>query len=181
MEFPKRIDNGAGEVIVFERVQQSPDGEYVEVTNEVQPGAGPPMHVHFKQSEALTVVTGQMGYQVMGEEPKVAGPGETVLFEAGVAHKFWAEGDEVLRCTGSIKPMNNVVYFLSEIYASTKNNGGEKPDDFEAAFLLHKYRSEFDIYDIPGVVKSVVFPILRMIGTSTNKFTKYDSGPKPIV
>jgi quercetin dioxygenase-like cupin family protein len=181
MEYPKRIDNGAGEVLVFERLEQTPEGDCVEVSNEVQPGAGPPMHVHFKQEEALTVVEGRLGYQVQGEEPQFAGPGETVLFKEGVAHKFWAEGDQVLRCTGYVKPANNVVYFLSEIYESTRNNGGEKPDDFDAAFLLHKYRTEFDIYDVPGFVKSVVFPALRAIGGASGKFAKYEDGPAPLI
>lgn len=179
MEYPIRIDNGAGEVIVFERVVSSPDGDVLEVSNEVQPGAGPPMHVHFQQDEALTVAQGKMGYQVLGEEPKFANLGETVEFMRGTAHKFWAEGDEVLRCTGYIKPPNNVVYFLSEIYESTRNNGGEKPNDFDSAYLLHKYRSEFDIYEVPGFIKVVIFPILRALGGITGKFKKYENGPAP--
>jgi quercetin dioxygenase-like cupin family protein len=38
--------------------------------NEVQPGAGPPMHVHFKQEEGLTVVAGRLGYQLKGGPPR---------------------------------------------------------------------------------------------------------------
>jgi hypothetical protein len=41
----------------------------------VKPGAGPAMHVHFKQDESLTVVSGQLGYQVLGKEPQMAGVG----------------------------------------------------------------------------------------------------------
>jgi quercetin dioxygenase-like cupin family protein len=181
MSYPIKIENGAGELLVFERLVQGPEGDCLEVRNEVQPGAGPPMHVHFKQEEALTVVDGKLGYQVLGEAVQFAGPGETVVFKAGVAHKFWAEGDEVLRCTGYIKPAHNIVYFLAEIYQSTKNNDGHKPDDFEAAYLLHKYRSEFDMLEIPGFVKSVIFPVLRLVGGMSGKFKKYENGPPPVV
>jgi quercetin dioxygenase-like cupin family protein len=180
MDYPTKIENGAGEVLIFERVVPSPDGNCLDVRNEVQPGAGPPMHVHFKQEEGLTVVAGKMGYQILGEEPKFASPGETVVFKAGVAHKFWAEGEEVLRCTGFVKPALNMAYFLSAIYQSTKNNSGERPDDFDAAYLLHKYRSEFDILEVPGFVKSVLFPAFRLIGHMSGKFKKYENGPAPI-
>ena len=181
MSYPKKIENGAGERLIFERLVRTPEGDCLEVSNEVQPGAGPPMHVHFKQEEALTVVEGKLGYQILEEAAQSAGPGETVVFKPGVAHKFWAEGDEVLRCTGYVKPANNIVYFLSEIYQSTKNNGGRKPDDFDAAYLLHKYRSEFDMLEIPGFVKSVIFPVLRLIGGRSGKFEKYENGPLPVV
>ncbi len=181
MSYPKIIENGAGELLIFERLVPTPDGDCLEVSNEVQPGAGPPMHVHFKQEEALTVVEGKLGYQILGKASQFADPGETVVFKPGVAHKFWAEGDQVLRCTGYVKPANNMVYFLSEMYQSTKNNRGQKPDDFEAAYLLHKYRSEFDILEVPGFVKSVIFPILRLMGGVSGKFKKYENGPAPLL
>jgi hypothetical protein len=74
-----------------------------------------------------------------------------------------------------------VVYFLSEIYRSTRENNGEKPDDFEAAYLLHKYRSEFDILEVPSFVKSFVFPIHRIIGGVSGKFDKFENAPTPVV
>lgn len=181
MNYPKRIDNGAGEVLIFERLVSSSNGDYLEVSNEVQPGAGPPMHVHFKQEEALTVVEGKLGYQILGQEPQFANSGETVVFKPGVAHKFWAAGNKTLRCTGFVKPAHNLEYFLTEVYKSTKNNGGKKPDDFEAAYLMHKYRTEFDMLDVPGFVKAVLFPLFRLVGQMSGKFKKYEDGPPPVI
>lgn len=182
MGYPKSIENGAGEVLTFEKLVSSPDGDdMIEVSNEIQPGAGPPMHVHYKQEEALTVVEGKFGYQILGEAPQFANPGETVVFKPGVAHRFWAEGNEILRCTGYVKPAHNLEYFLTEVYKSTKNNGGKKPDDFETAYLLHKYRTEFDMLNLPGIVKSVLFPTLRTMGEVSGKFRKYENGPPPVV
>ena len=105
---------------------------------------------------------------------------EQFVFAPGVGHKFWAAGDQVLRCTGYIKPANNVVYFLTALYDSTRANGGEKPDDFDAAYLVHKYSSEFDILEVPAFVKAIVFPALRSIGSASGKFKKYEDGPAPI-
>ncbi|HEY8602239.1 MAG TPA: cupin domain-containing protein [Thermomicrobiales bacterium] len=176
---PLRIENGQGETLIFERQVTTPTGERLEVRNEVQPGAGPPMHVHFKQEEGLTVIAGRMGYQVQGESPRYAEPGETVVFAAGIAHRFWAEGEQVLRCTGYVQPPHNLVYFLSEIYRSTRQHG-KKPDDFEAAFLLHKYRSEFALLDIPAFVQRTIFPVLRLIGRVTGKYGHLAQGPEPV-
>ena len=83
--------------------------------------------------------------QVLGEEPVFYGPGEGAIFKAGVAHKFWNASSVPLICTGWVKPAHNLEYFLTEIYASMKNNGGKKPGAFDGAWLLDRYRSEFDI------------------------------------
>jgi hypothetical protein len=95
------------------------------------------------QDEALTVQEGRIGYQQPGQPERFAGPGETVAFKAGEPHRFWNAGDGDLRCTGYIEPADNIEYFLTELYASTKLNGGARPDPFDAAFLVNRYRSEF--------------------------------------
>lgn len=75
-----------------------------------------------------------------------------------------------------VRPPDNIEYFLTEIYRSTRENGG-RPDDFEAAYLMHRYRTEFDTLDIPGFVKTVVFPVLRNIGGLTGKFARFRDAP----
>ncbi len=176
--YPIRIENGHGEILIFERLVPTPTGDRLEGRNDVQPGAGPPMHIHFKQEEGLTVVAGRLGYQIKGEAPRYAAVGESVVFAPGVAHRFWAEGDEQLCCTAYIQPADNIVYFLSEVFRSTRENGG-KPNAFEAAYLLHKYRSEFAMLDIPSFVIRIVFPVLRLIGRLTGRFKDLERGPAP--
>ena len=78
------IQNKYGKKLSFLRME----GQRVIVENEVRPNAGPPMHVHFLQDECLTVLTGKIGYQIQGQEPQFAGPGETILFELGKYRKF---------------------------------------------------------------------------------------------
>jgi quercetin dioxygenase-like cupin family protein len=173
-----QIDNGHGETLIFERLVSTPAGDRLEGRNEVQPGAGPPMHVHFKQEEGLTVVAGRLGYQIKGEPPRYAGVGESVVFPPGQAHRFWADGDETLRCTAYIQPADNIVYFLSETFRSMRANGG-RPDPFEAAYLLHKYRSEYAMLALPGFITLVVFPLLRLIGSLTGRFKQLERGPAP--
>ena len=53
--YPHTIDNGAGERLTFIRRVGDSVGDRLEVENLVDPGCGPPMHVHHGQEEALTV------------------------------------------------------------------------------------------------------------------------------
>lgn len=75
MQLPHTISNIHGEKITFLRIITNENGEEIlELENEVQPKAGPPMHVHYKQDECLTVTEGRIGYQVLGGEKKICRP-----------------------------------------------------------------------------------------------------------
>jgi quercetin dioxygenase-like cupin family protein len=177
--YPIRIENGHGEILTFERLVATPDGGRLEGHNIVEPGAGPPMLVHFKQEEGLTVLAGRLGYEIAGEAPRYAEVGERVVFAPGVGHRFWADGDEQLHCEAYIQPAHNVAYFLSEIFRSARANGG-RPHPFEVAYLLHKYRGEFAMLDVPRAVTRFVFPVLRLIGGLTGRYKDLERGPAPV-
>jgi quercetin dioxygenase-like cupin family protein len=175
--YPHTINNGHGEELTFVRLVKNKDGDWLEVRNEVTPGSGPPMHVHHLQDECLTVVKGKIGIHVEGEHPVFYGVGETALFKRGVAHRFWNAGDEALVCEGWVKPAYNLEYFLTEIYESTRANGGKGPRAFDGAYLLSKYRSEFDMTGIPGFVKKVIFPVTLFFGKLRGKHRKFEGAP----
>ncbi len=125
--YPHTIENGGGERLTFVRRIQDSAGDSLEVENLVKPGSGPPMHAHNYQEESLTVRQGLMGYQRPGESPRYAGPGETVVFEPGEAHRFWNAGEEDLLGTGYVRPADNLEYFLSAIYESQREKGEAGP------------------------------------------------------
>ena len=174
--FPYTIESIAGEKLTFLRITIRDGIEYLEGVNEVQPNAGPPMHVHYKQDECFTVVSGKIGYQEPEGEKKYAGPGETVLFKAGTPHKFWNAGKEILVCSGYVSPAENLVYFLSQIYKSSNENGGT-PGMYDAAFLLNRYKSEFGMLEIPGFVQKIIFPIVLFFGNLIGKNKKFMDAP----
>jgi quercetin dioxygenase-like cupin family protein len=179
--YPHTIENGAGERITFLRRVGDGDGERLEMEGRVSPGSGPPMHVHRYQTEAFTVVEGRLAYQRAGGEPAYAGPGETVTFPPGDAHKFWNAGEGDLRCKGYITPPDNVEYFLAALYDSMKRSGGPRPGLFDAAYLATRYRSEFGMLEIPRLVQRIIFPVLIAIGTLLGKYRRYAGAPEPIV
>lgn len=63
--YPHTIENGSGESLTFLGVVRDQDGERLEVEARAQPGAGPPMHVHHLREEAMTVVSGTLGFSVL--------------------------------------------------------------------------------------------------------------------
>jgi quercetin dioxygenase-like cupin family protein len=177
--YPHTIDNGSGEELTFVNLVKDNEGDWLEVVNKVRPGAGPPLHVHYFQDECLTVVQGKIGVHVPGRPDSIHGVGETVLFKKGEVHRFWNAGDEQLICKGWIKPADNIVYFLSEIFQSTKVNGGHRPALFDGAYLGKRYGSEFDLIGIPTFVKKVIFPIVLTFGKLSGKHKKFAGAPEP--
>ena len=178
--YPHTIDDGAGERLTFLRRVPGQSGDRLEVRNVVAPGAGPIMHVHHYQAEALTVQQGRMGYQRLGEAPQFAGPGESVVFEPGEVHKFWNAGQNELVGTGYIEPADNIEYFLGAIFESRKASGGERPNPLDVAFLARRYRSEFGMAAIPAAVQRLLFPVLVAVGTLLGRYRKYANAPEPV-
>ena len=179
LHLPHTIENTTGEKLTFLRITVKGGIEYLEGENEVQPNAGPPMHVHYKQDECLTVISGKIGYQLPEEEKKYAGQGETVLFKAGTPHKFWNAGHDLLRCSAYISPPDNAVYFLTQIFQSSNENGG-RPRLYDAAFLLDRYKSEFGMLEIPKFVQKFMFPIVLFFGNLIGKNKKFINAPPPL-
>jgi quercetin dioxygenase-like cupin family protein len=178
--YPHKIDNGGGEELTFVRNIVNEAEQILEVENSVQRGAGPPMHIHWLQDESITVVQGKIGVQIAGQKSTFHGPGETLTFRRGVPHRFWNAGEDILICKGWITPANNVEYFLTEIYRSTKTNGGKRPSAFDAAYLQTKYHTEFDMVEIPKFVKKVIFPFIVMIGNLTGQYHKFNKAPDAV-
>jgi quercetin dioxygenase-like cupin family protein len=177
--YPHTIENGQGERITFTGVTQGPDGERLGVDGVARPGAGPPMHVHYLQEEAVRVVRGRVGYQVPGSPPQFAGPGEQVVWPAGTAHRWWNAGSDEAQMVGWCTPPDNLEDFLSALFGSMKENGG-RPGLFDTAFLATRYRTEFAILELPVLVRLIVIPVLYRVGTLFGKYKKFEDAPAPI-
>jgi quercetin dioxygenase-like cupin family protein len=179
-EYPKTIESGTGEQLTFVRKFFNEGVESLEAVNLVKPGSGPPMHVHHLQDESLTVNEGVLGVQVLGEPPRYYYAGETAFFARGVAHKFWNTGETDLRCTGFVSPIYNIEYFLSEVYRSTREGGTGRPSTFDAAYLLNRYHSEFDMLEIPPFIKKFIFPLALFTGRVKGLHKKFVNAPPPV-
>lgn len=178
--YPHTISTHHGEKLIFHGTESSPEGERVLVENFVAPGSGPPIHVHWQQDESLTVVKGTIGYQVAGQPAQYAGIGQTIVFKRGVAHRFWNAGEEVLNCRGWVNPANSIVFFLSAVYAAQNKSGKPQPEAFDAAYLLTQYADEYDMVEIPFLVRKVIMPVTYQVGKLLGKYKHFQEAPTPL-
>ena len=179
-QYPHTIENKFGEKLVFVDRIKEPEGDKLITEGFVKPGAGPPIHVHWKQEESLTVISGKMGILIPGQEPVYYGPGETATFMRGTWHKFWNAGEDELHVKGWIKPANNVEYFLEGIYKALDEGKHNRPEIKRIAFLSMHYRSEFATADIPAIVTKVIIPATYYIGKLTGAHKKFTDAPAPL-
>lgn len=177
---PHTIENSHGEKIIFQSIEPAEGGEKLLVESFCTPGSGPIMHTHFKQEEVLTVISGNLGYQILGQDPQYASPGETVVFRRGTPHKFWAVGNENLHMKGWIHPANTIIFFLSSVFAAQTKSGKGEPEAFDGAYLLTKYSSEYDMTEIPWFVKKVALPVTYLIGKLLGKYEHFRDAPAPM-
>ena len=178
--YPHTIENCIGEKLIFREVQKEADGDVVWVENFVGPGSGPIMHTHLLQDEGLTVIKGRMACQVKGKPVQYAIAGESVVFKRGTPHRFWNDGDEVLNCLGWLKPANTIVFYLSSLYAAQNKTGKAQPEMFDAAYLFKRYASEYDLPEMPLIVKKVIIPVTYYIGLLLGKYKHFKNAPAPV-
>lgn len=177
---PHTIENGHGEKLIFQRLIEEPDGDRLIGENFVAPGSGPPMHVHWLQDEGFTVLSGTIGYQIQGQPEQFAGPGDSIVFKRGIPHRFWNAGSETLNCSAWLKPANTIIFFLSSIFEAQKKSGKAQPEIFDAAYLLTRYASEYDMLVIPRFVRKVIMPLIYQLGLLLGKYKHFAGAPEPI-
>ena len=79
-----------------------------------------------------------------------------------------------------MNPAGNFIWFITRLHASMAENGGGRPGLFDAAFLITHFRSEYDMMEIPAVVKRVMFPVVVALGHVLGKYRKYADAPAPL-
>ena len=177
---PHTIENCIGEKLIFHSIQKEHDGERLLVENYVKPGIGPVMHTHLLQDESLTVISGRIGYQLLGQPEQFANRGETILFKRGTPHRFWNAGQDTLHCKGWIKPANTSVFYLSAIFAAQNKSGKATPEKFDGAYLIKRYSSEYDLPGMPAFVKKIIIPVTYFVGRILGKYEHFKNAPDPI-
>src|SRR3954452_12623892 len=177
--YPRTIDDSHGSRMTFLGLVRDEHGtEHLHLTGSVDPGAGPPEHIHHLQSEAVTVRSGRLAYVIDGALERFAGVGERVVFEPGVPHRFCNAGDDELVMDGEAWPAHNLEWFLTHMYASTAAHGG-RPGAYDSAYLLTRYASEFTMTAIPVPVRRFVLPLQASVGRLLGKHRAFPDAPPP--
>lgn len=109
-----------------------------------------PMHTHQHEDEYTYVLEGEVGVQV-GDEVRVAQPGDLVFKPRHVPHAFWNAGDAPARALEIISPAGFERYF-AEIASLLPPAHGTPPDEQALGGVMAKYGLEMDMSSIPLLV-----------------------------
>ena len=123
-------------------------GNFALVEHPIKPRSlAAPMHTHEREDEYTYVLEGEIGVQ-LGEEVRVARPGDLVFKPRGVPHAFWNPGDVPARALEIISPAGFEHYFAELAPLFPPANQG--PLDAEAVSAVRvKYGLEMDMGSIP--------------------------------
>jgi quercetin dioxygenase-like cupin family protein len=110
-----------------------------------------PMHTHRHEDEYTYVLEGEIGVQV-GDEVRVATPGDLVFKPRGIPHAFWNAGDTPARALEIISPAGFERYFADIAPLLPPNHQGP-PDEQALGAVMARYGLEMDMGSIPALVE----------------------------
>ena len=127
-------------------------GTFALVEHPIEPRAlAAPMHTHRYEDEYTYVLEGEIGVQV-GDEVRVARPGDLVFKPRGVPHAFWNAGDAPARALEIISPAGFEQYFAEAAALFPPSHPGP-PDEQALGAVLARYGLEIDMASVPALVE----------------------------
>lgn len=130
---------------------------------------GPPLHVHFHQREEVNVKGGMLGAQI-GREKIVVPAGGSAVFSAGVVHKWWNGGDEVLELSGQAIPAGDLDRYLQALFAVLNASASGRPSIFYLAHVLWRHRHTQTVLAPPRPIQRILFPLVLLVGRVLGKY-----------
>lgn len=154
--------------IVFRRTSADTAGESMEYDAFLAPGreiVG--RHVHPRQTERFTVISGRVRGRVGGEE-RMGGPGDVQETPPGVPHVWWNDSpDEELHLRVVFIPALHTELMFERIFAWAAAGKVDKrgvPSLLRLAVLLRCYPDEFYPAQLPIPLLKALFRVLAPIG-----------------
>jgi mannose-6-phosphate isomerase-like protein (cupin superfamily) len=165
-----------GEILRMRRVRDAAGLIVLTIDGSLPPRmAGPPLHVHSHLREEGVVKSGSLGAQI-GKEKIVLRAGETGVFPAGVAHKWWNARDDLLELSGRVTPAGDLDRYLQALFAVLNASPSGRPSIFYLAHVLWRHRHTQAVMMPPQTIQRVVFPLVMLVGRILGKY-RGDSWP----
>lgn len=121
---------GPGDRYTFLVTGAESDGAYFIMEAIVQPGGGPPPHIHHREQEAFYVLEGTLDIQ-MGDQVVQASAGDFVHIPIGTVHSFRNSGDGVARQLVIFSP-GGLEHFFEETLEVVKDRSAPNPENIDA-------------------------------------------------
>lgn len=153
---------------IFRKTARDTNGALLQVDWIGKPGwvAGG-RHVHPRQEERFTVISGTLGSHVDGVE-RMHGPGEVIAVPADAVHTVWAVGDEGVHALVEFRPAlrsETVLEILAGLAREGKTDAaGNIKNPLLAAVLLREYADEIYPASPPLIVQRAIIGMLAAIG-----------------
>jgi quercetin dioxygenase-like cupin family protein len=159
-----------GETLRMRRVRDSQGQTVLTMEGSLPPRAsGPPLHVHFHQREEGIVKAGTLGAQV-GTEKIIVPTGGTAVLPAGVVHKWWNAGDDLLELSGRTLPAGDLDRYLQAIFAVLNASPSGRPSIFYIAHVAWRHRHTQALAMPPRAIQRVIFPLILFVGRVLGKY-----------
>jgi quercetin dioxygenase-like cupin family protein len=168
-----------GEVVEIVRSATDTGGEYVLVVVRVEPdGFVAATHIHPFQTEVFEVLEGQVTFRA-GGKTIVAGPGETVVVEPGVAHRFWNAGDTAARFRCEVCPALQFEQLLATMYglaADGRTNRKGMPNPIRLAVIANHHFDDVRLPFPPAWLQKVGLVLGAPLGRLLGYRATYEAG-----
>jgi quercetin dioxygenase-like cupin family protein len=160
-------DPVSGYWVSFER-----RGENLVINTRVEPGGGPPPHVHPLGEEIFSIQEGTVEY-LIGREKVIARPGDEMTVPRGTRHTFKNIGDTEATFRAELRPepTGKAEDFFRETAAAAQEGKYTQrgiPTGFRAAMelteMLERYQEVAVMTSPPPAVQRLLFPLARRFG-----------------
>ena len=150
---------------------EQPGGELLVADLYIRPG-GAVMgeHVHSAIEERFTVLRGQVGFRMSGQEA-IAALGKKLIAPAGVPHDWWNTGPEEALVRVEIRPAARFEAFILNAFGLAQDgrvNRRGMPNLLQLAVFAREFEDVIQFIHPPREVQRVLFgmlaPIARLLG-----------------
>jgi mannose-6-phosphate isomerase-like protein (cupin superfamily) len=166
-----RLENRhTGEILKLRKIRDA-NGEVILLLDGTLPArsSGPPLHVHYHQREEGVIKAGTLGAQV-GNETVALKAGASAVFEAGVVHRWWNAGDDLLEFSGRSVPAVDLDQYLQGVFAVLNAGAKDRPPLFYIAHVAWRHRHTQAIHIPPRIVQAILFPLVILVGRILGKY-----------
>ena len=96
--------------------------------------------------------------------------GGTVALPAGIAHRWWNAGDDLLEFSGQAIPAVDLDRFLQGVFAVLNAGPNGRPSTFYIAHVLWRHR-DTQLMAVPApAIQRIVLPVVLFIGRILGKY-----------
>jgi quercetin dioxygenase-like cupin family protein len=162
----------------FHATSADTNGEAVMIEVTVQPnGFVAAAHLHPSQSERFEVLEGELEFKVGGKR-LTAGPGDVVVVEPGMAHRFRNVGETEARFSCVIRPalqFERLIETMFSLAADGKTNRKGMPNPLRLAVIANAHFDDVRLPFPPASVQKAGLAVGAPLGKLLGYGPVYDS------